>query len=898
MREAPSGRERIARTTAPTSAPPSAPGKPARRDLCASLLVGLLCFGIYNANGRSIGAGDTYPARYLPFAIWRYHTLALDPIAPIVAQGRGSTAFWMVAVPGGPTLSLYPVVQPMLLAPLYLPAVAYLHLKGWTDARLDHVARVMEKLAASLVAALSAAFLFLLLRRRVTTEIALALTCAYAFGTTTWMISSQALWQHGLAELLGVGALFLLTAPSSPWRTVAVGFLLGLLAGNRPPDAIIAAALGAYALVWAGRRWPWLAAAAALPVGLVLFYNLRMAGNFAGAYGRMGRAAFFDHDLLSGLGGLLFSPGRGLFVFSPFLLLLAWVWRYPPMERGLGWAIGIAAVLQLLMYAKTDWRNGIYWGPRYMTDLLPLLVWMLAPVVASFRTLGRGVFGLGVGAAVGLQGIGAFWFVSAIDGPVASAASAWTWRNAPYAAALRHGPAPTDLGIEMQGSFDSLEVDGLPVSTIEVGEPVVAVGWALAGRATADRVAVSIDGHRTVASRLFYDRQDVREAVGETASAGWRIPLRTGDLVPGEHRLTAFAWATERGEGRYLGERTVVVKEADASRAPGGSAPGGVDLDAAAKAAAGRIREHQQGPGSWLTSYTSETRYETPRPEMNTFTTSLLVELLEPVAARAGLESNLDRARAHLTAQIEADGLVRYHGLPDGPGIGTLGCSITPDSDDTALVWRLAPARDRRRLETALATLEEYRTSEGLYRTWLAPRERYQCLDPGSDPNPADVAIQMHLMLLFAKERPAAARALCAALRPAIDQDRIWVYYGKAPLVPTLRQADLERVGCNIELPSARVRSTVAGQEVWTTVAQRLGGAQEKKSQGLRSDAESVLSRLAADDFAILRKDPPLLYHNDLSATVSRFYWSEDVGYALWLRIFDEFSHARRPGLR
>jgi hypothetical protein len=32
---------------------------------------------------------------------------------------------------------------------------------------------------------------------------------------------------------------------------------------------------------------------------------------------------------------------------------------------------------------------------------------------------------------------------------------------------------------------------------------------------------------------------------------------------------------------------------------------------------------------------------------------------------------------------------------------------------------------------------------------------------------------------------------------------------------------------------------------------------------------------------------PPLLYHNDLSASVKRFYWSEDVGYALWLRLYE-----------
>src|SRR5436853_5690668 len=255
-----------------------------RRELRASLLIGLCCLLVYNANRRAISAGDTYPARYLPFAIWQYHSLLLDPIATLTAQGRGDTAFWMVHARGGHVISLYPVVLPVLIAPLYLPAAGYLHLRGWTDGRLDHLARIMEKLSASLVAALSASLLYLLLRRRAAAPRALLLTLAYAFGTTTWVISSQALWQHGMAELLVIGALLLLTAPCTAPRALAVGLLCGLIAGNRPPDVVLAAALGAYGLFWAGRRAALLAAAAALPAGLVLLSNLGVAGNLAGGY--------------------------------------------------------------------------------------------------------------------------------------------------------------------------------------------------------------------------------------------------------------------------------------------------------------------------------------------------------------------------------------------------------------------------------------------------------------------------------------------------------------------------------------------------------------------------------------------------------------------------------------
>ncbi|HEV7572886.1 MAG TPA: hypothetical protein VGQ21_15410 [Thermoanaerobaculia bacterium] len=884
-------------TMTPPDGGPNAPTHNEFRDrLRTSLLIGLCCLLVYNANLRSITAGDTYPARYLPFAILQYHTIFFDPIVKVAAQGRGDGAFWLVQRRGRPTFSLYPIVVPVLLAPLYIPAVAYLHLRGWTDARLDQIARLMEKLCASFVAALSASLLFLLLRRRTKASIALLLTLAYALGTTTWVIGSQALWQHGMAELLIIGALLFLTGPCTVPRTLAAGLLLGLIAGDRPPDVILAAALGAYGLFWAGRsRAVLLAAAAAVPMIAVLLYNLHVAGNVGGGYGLVGHARFFGHDLLSGIAGLLVSPTRGLFVFSPFLLFLFLAWRYLPRgrdERGLTLAMSIGIAVQILLYAKADWRSGLSWGPRYLTDLLPFLMWMLVPVVAALRGVGRICFLLTVAIAIAIEAIGAISYSGSVDLPIYAAdhgwithdmRAAWQWRNAPFIASLKQGIASPELTIAMRGSFDAIESGGRATSVVTAGQQASATGWALAGDATPSQVALMIDGRQTVVSNVFSDRPDVRATLHETSPAGWRIPLDTATLAPGQHHLTLFAWASGRVEEHYIEERTLTV------RPPQAAVERNAELEENSRKATARIREHQQAPGYWLTSYTSEPRFHEPHPEMNTFLTALLVDLLNPLAATSGLDESLQRARRHLTSQIESGGLVRYHGLPNGPTIGTLGCAITPDTDDTALVWRLAPDRDRRRLDPALATIGRYRTPEGLYRSWLAPRDAYQCLDPGSDPNPADIVIQMHLLQLLAEVRPPAGRALCDAIRSVTDQDRVWVYYRKTPLIPILRLGDLRRAGCAVELPESRMRTDVPGQQLWVTVVRALGSSAPDVTV-----IQSVLRELARDDFALIRMNPPLLYHNDLTATVSRYYWSEDAGYALWLKLYDKYEYDPR----
>ena len=147
------------------------PRRGAFRDVAIAALIGLVALVVYNANLRSIPAADTYAARYLPFSILRDHKVVLDSIVREVAQGRKppeapgqvETAAWMLKGPGGRLVSLYPVAVPVVVAPLYLPAVHFLSARGWEPLLFDKVARVMEKLSASLMAAGSVMLFYLCL---------------------------------------------------------------------------------------------------------------------------------------------------------------------------------------------------------------------------------------------------------------------------------------------------------------------------------------------------------------------------------------------------------------------------------------------------------------------------------------------------------------------------------------------------------------------------------------------------------------------------------------------------------------------------------------------------------------------------------------------------------------
>jgi hypothetical protein len=208
------------------------------KSIATPILLGLFCFLVYNANLRQIGAGDTLPARYLPLILWRHGTLELNTSnARLVAHGHSLTvggnrpvdaegkvayfepwAFWIARTLEHERASLYPVVTPVLVAPLYVPAVLWLDKHGWGQPQVGRVAEWMEKISASLLASIASVLMYLVLRRDCG-RWSIPLALVFAFGTNTWMISSQALWQHGTAEFLIALALLLAVGKASTWRT-------------------------------------------------------------------------------------------------------------------------------------------------------------------------------------------------------------------------------------------------------------------------------------------------------------------------------------------------------------------------------------------------------------------------------------------------------------------------------------------------------------------------------------------------------------------------------------------------------------------------------------------------------------------------------------------------------
>lgn len=439
---------------------------PALRSAIIALCLGLVCLGAYFANGRLLPpAGDDVPNRLIPFAILGFGTLTLDPFRE---QVIGDPAHYYVQERRSSVVSLYPVGAAIVALPVYVPCYVWLRARGHdSPVWLFAASRLAGKLAAAAIAAACTALLFLMLRRRMSAGMAAAIALTFGLGSGMWVIASQQLWQHGpgvLCVLLGMwvltwrgaaageaeaaGTAGAAAAPGAGWAAgAAAGFFLGMAFAVRPQNAFFLAAGGGY-LLWRGgdpgrRRRSVLGfvLGGALPVAATLAYNLHYFGSVLGGYG-LYTHLFRPQVVLDGLAGLLLSPNRGLLVFSPAALLGLWGmavalrrWRQEPL---LAWFSVAAVTFALLHASTTTWTGGGAFGPRYLTETLPILALAAGMVVPMLPLWGRTAAWLLVLASVLVE----------IDGAVCYPASHWHARMAAYPEAswdFRHPMLLEDL---------------------------------------------------------------------------------------------------------------------------------------------------------------------------------------------------------------------------------------------------------------------------------------------------------------------------------------------------------------------------------------------------------------------------------------------------------------------
>ena len=212
--------------------------------------------------------------------------------------------------------------------------------------------------------------------------------------------------------LLSLFAIQRLAGPRSWLWAVIAGAAAGFAVMLREPSVACLLPLGAYliAVSWkhgartvALRLLSWALPLTAALGAIGLYDWMRFGDIWETGYGLHGDTAAFSLNVLPGLAGLLFSPGKSVFLFSPALLAavaaLPGFWR---AHRALVIAVLGLALVNLLLYASyRDWSGDWAWGPRYMVTITPILMLPAVSLIARWRSLARVWQGTVVAVAFG-----------------------------------------------------------------------------------------------------------------------------------------------------------------------------------------------------------------------------------------------------------------------------------------------------------------------------------------------------------------------------------------------------------------------------------------------------------------------------------------------------------------
>jgi hypothetical protein len=143
-------------------------------------------------------------------------------------------------------------------------------------------------------------------------------------------------------------------------------------------------------------------AAGLLPfVAILLWHNMiRFDDPLQFGYGHEG----FTTPLWEGIPGLLFSPGKSIFLYAPPLILSLILWpRFRRDYPALGDFLALAWIVALVFYgAWWAWHGGWCWGPRLLVPLVPLSCLPLGklPTAHRWRLAAAILIGLGVGVQI------------------------------------------------------------------------------------------------------------------------------------------------------------------------------------------------------------------------------------------------------------------------------------------------------------------------------------------------------------------------------------------------------------------------------------------------------------------------------------------------------------------
>lgn len=339
----------------------------------------VLLFILFMITLKTVPVSDTQSNNYLPWIMIRQGTFATDFVSM-------SQTDYMYYPRDGHTYSTFPIGTPVAALPVYLLPSIFI-------GRITPMwAQLLGKTSASVMMALAAVFIFLAAGKLFDRKRALATTVLFALGTGVFAMASQMLLTFtGAILFLSMGCYFTAMGPGKKVHVLMAGFSFAFAGACQPICFLFLLLFGLHVLVRRYRDLPAYVLGALPPVALTAAYNTIAYGApwktgefLAASFSVSGNwnsgvslHEIWSTPLLKGIAITLFSPSRGIFVFSPVLLLAfvgLWVaWRKKGDLAFLLYGFAGCCVVVIAAAKWLDLGGGNCFGYRTTLSVVPFL---------------------------------------------------------------------------------------------------------------------------------------------------------------------------------------------------------------------------------------------------------------------------------------------------------------------------------------------------------------------------------------------------------------------------------------------------------------------------------------------------------------------------------------------
>ncbi len=384
---------------------------PLVKTLFISVLVFLIVFISHGFWSGITNAYDSLWSIHTTLSMLREGDTTLDEYREFVEMHR----FFAIENIDSHVYGWYPIGTPLIALPYVFTIDKFLKNSLGVDlhtfVRQDIPAGIpqgLERCIASSIVALCVVFMYLISRIMFDRQTySLFFVFIFAFCTSAWSVASRGLWQHGPSMLLLSVSLYLLllarnTPKYEPWLIRLVSIPLAFSYVVRPTNSVSIFILTLFILIRYRKHflsyclWSFI-----IIIPFVLF-NLNVYHSILPSYYTSSdQMQFFNLDYLEALAGTLFSPSRGLFIYSSVLIFSLYGIFLKINNKQMDLLdyclLAIIVLHWVISSSHPAWWGGYSYGPRYFTDVLPYFMYFLAaPLMklAQLRRIKKAIFAL------------------------------------------------------------------------------------------------------------------------------------------------------------------------------------------------------------------------------------------------------------------------------------------------------------------------------------------------------------------------------------------------------------------------------------------------------------------------------------------------------------------------